>query len=137
MSADLGNGMVLYTALLRVFFGVLLWCLAPKIAKFTSKGNDQEINLSGVTDTQLYSTAFIALGIYFALSALPDMIHGFYLLITIEEHLAGAGMEATTARVFQQSHYTKDMLILPTLSFGCGVVSILSARAWSQKLTRS
>ena len=136
-SHSMGNQMALQIAVIRIFLGTLLWFFAPTIAWAASRGNDQELQFKGITETQLFSTAFVALGIYFALSALPDISHGLYLLITVEEQLTGDGMEASMARIFQQSNFTKELLIRPTLSFGFGVVSILSARAWAKKLTRS
>ncbi|CAN5240078.1 hypothetical protein BH23VER1_BH23VER1_37410 [soil metagenome] len=64
--------------------GVVVWFVAPPLSRLVAKRNDGAISLQGVDETQLYATALLVLGLYFALSSFGSVlswIHYFAIVL--------------------------------------------------------
>jgi hypothetical protein len=62
----------------HVFFvavAVATWLLAPAIARFVTPRPDSTVNVGGLTRYDLYSFAFVFLGLYFVLSSVGNAIN--------------------------------------------------------------
>ena len=64
-----------------VLIGLGIWHQAPRLSRLAAAGNDGELTLRGVTQRQLCATAFMALGIYFTLSHVGNLLNGIYIYV--------------------------------------------------------
>jgi len=104
--------------------GILCWKFAPLLSRLLTKGHDQDITLQGVSQCTLYSTAFVGLGLYFALGNFARIfIWLHYYLIYGSGNLAYAK---------PSSAYN---IAEPILTFLAGVGLVATADIWARKLT--
>src|SRR5947208_4333674 len=54
---------------LFLILAIALWILAAPVARFVSRGVDTNVNLAGLSRSDLYSFAFVFLGLFFVLSS--------------------------------------------------------------------
>src|ERR1700738_2552655 len=56
-------------AVLLLVFAAGLWILSPGIARFVSRGVDTRVSIGSLSRSDLYSFAFVFLGLFFILSS--------------------------------------------------------------------
>src|SRR5438874_957146 len=52
---------------LLIILAIFLWILSPAVARFVSRGFDISVNMGGLSRSDLYSFAFMFLGLFFIL----------------------------------------------------------------------
>jgi len=62
-------------SLIYIVAGAVFWFMAPPLSRLLAKKNDGEFSLQGVTERHLYSTVFLALGLYFALDSFANVFN--------------------------------------------------------------
>ena len=62
---------------------VVVWVLSGAIARFVSRGVDTNVSMSGLSRADLYSFAFVFLGLFFILSSLGDVINWLHYFTTV------------------------------------------------------
>jgi uncharacterized membrane protein YuzA (DUF378 family) len=111
-----------------VVAGVIFWFVAPPLSRLLAKRNDGEFTLAGVTERHLYSTAFLALGLYFALDSFANVFNWIHFFAINKSPDYGFHHEEAP------SYYE---LTEGALTLVAGVALMLSARTWAAKLTRN
>jgi hypothetical protein len=107
-----------------LLLAIVLWVLARAVARFVSRGVDTIVNVGRLSRSDLYSFAFVFLGLFFVLSSVGDVINWMHYFAT------GASVDPLrNTRV--QSLY---QLTRPFLTFAAGLVSLLGAPHWTRKL---
>jgi hypothetical protein len=109
-------------AMLLVIFAVGLWILTPVIVRIVSRGVDTSVSIGGLSRADLYSFAFVFLGLYFILSSFAEVINWIHYFAT-----ASHSTPDPRAENFYQ-------LTRPCLTFVAGVVSLVGAPRWTKKL---
>jgi hypothetical protein len=109
---------------LLLILGVFLWVLAPAVARRVSRGGDTTVSIGSLSRSDLYSFAFVFLGLFFILSSLADVINWV--------HYFTVSRDAPTRDPRIQSFYD---LIRPCLTLAAGLVCLLGAPHWTKKLT--
>jgi hypothetical protein len=119
----LSAALILYAApVLLLIFAAGLWILTPAIARLVSRGVDTTVSMGSLSLSDLYSFAFVFLGLFFILSSFADVINWIHYFAT-EAHSA----PDPRARNFYE-------LTRSCLTFVAGVVSIVGAPRWTKKL---
>jgi hypothetical protein len=108
---------------LLLILGVFLWTLAPAVARFVSRGFDTTVSLGSLARSDLYSFAFVFLGLFFILSSFADVIDWI--------HYFTVSRDAPTRDPRIQSFYE---LTRPCLTLAGGLVCLLGAPRWTKKL---
>jgi hypothetical protein len=120
MSATLIHyGPAVFLAILAIF----LWILAPAVARFVSGGFDASVNMGSLSRSDLYSFAFVFLGLFFILSSFADVINWIHYFAVAPEDLRH------DPRI--QNFYK---LTRPCLTLAAGLVSLIGAPRWTRKL---
>ena len=101
-----------------------LWILAPWIARLVSRGADATISLPSLSRYDLYSFAFVFLGLLFVLSSIAEAINWLHYLATVFHDTNGQD-----PRVQNLYQLTRAFLTL-----AAGLVSLLGAPRWTKKL---
>ena len=117
---------VLIPYALPVLFFVLAagsWLLAPFISRLVSRGVDASVSVGSLSRSDLYSFAFVFLGLFFILSSLADVINWIHYFTVSGED------PRHDPRI--QSFY---QLSRPCLTLAAGLVSLLGAPRWTRKL---
>jgi hypothetical protein len=107
-----------------VIFAVLEWVLAPAISRVVTRAHNPAIQIGTITREDLYSFAFVFLGLYFILvSVAPTMtwLH-FYLFWS-----ARAGDYGGTRNSFYD-------LASHLITLFAGILALVPARKWARKL---
>jgi hypothetical protein len=104
-------------------FALLEWCLAPAIARWVTRNHDAEVALGTLSRLDLYSFAFVFLGLYFILISIAPALNWLHYYLGIST--AGSQSES------QSSFYTLASYLV-TLT--AGLVALLAARRWARKL---
>lgn len=107
---DYGPGLVL------TVLAVLFWFIASPVARFVSRGFDTNVNMGGLSRADLYSFAFVFLGLLFILRSFPDVVNWLHFFATEAE---------------QRSYYE---FARPCLTFAAGLVCLLGAPHWTRKV---
>ncbi len=110
-----------------VLCGVVLWQLAPLISRLLTKGDDPEINLTGVTGEHLYTATLLGLGVYFILSSLASTFSWTHYLIVYNRDAGGFQMDQAP------SYYDLTDYLLTLLA---GLALTLTCRIWARRLAR-
>jgi hypothetical protein len=58
-----------------LLLGVFLWSVAPAVARFVARGVDTTVSVGSLSRRDLYSFAFVFLGLFFILSSFADVIN--------------------------------------------------------------
>lgn len=106
-----------------LILGVFLWILAPAVARFVSRGFDATVSIGSLSRSDLYSFAFVFLGLFFVLSSFADVINWI--------HYFTVSRDVPTRDPRIQSFYD---LIRPCLTLAAGLVCLLGAPHWTKKL---
>jgi hypothetical protein len=101
-----------------------LWILTPAIARLVSRGVDTSVNIGGLARSDLYSFAFVFLGLFFILSSFADVINWIH-------YFATASPDNPRNAPGGQNFYR---LTRPCLTLAFGLVSLLGAPHWTKKL---
>jgi hypothetical protein len=108
---------------LLIILAVCLWMAASTVAQFVSRGFDADVNVGSLSRTDLYSFAFVFLGLFFILSSFADVINWIHYFTLSRED------PRHDPRI--QSFY---QLTRPCLTLAAGVVSLLGAPRSTKKL---
>jgi hypothetical protein len=111
-------------AVLLLIFAAGLWILTPAIARFVSRGVDTRVSMGSLSRSDLYSFAFVFLGLFFMLSSFADVINWIHYFATV------SNQDSTRAPRVQNLY----QLTRPCLTFIAGLISLLGARRWTKKL---
>jgi hypothetical protein len=109
---------------LLVIFAIGLWIFARTIARLVSRGVDTSVSICGLSRADLYSFAFVFLGLYFILSSFGDVVNWIHYFATVSHN-----DPARNPRVENLYQLTR-----PCLTLAAGLVSLLGARQWTKKL---
>ena len=109
--------------ILLLILAVFLWALAPPVARFVSRGLATTVSVGTLARSDLYSFAFVFLGLFFMLSSFADVIDWV--------HYFTVSRDAPTRDPRIQSFYE---LTRPCLTFAGGLVCLLGAPRWTKKL---
>ncbi len=110
-------------AAVLAIIAIFLWMLAPAVARFVSRGFDASVNMGSLSRSDLYSFAFVFLGLFFILSSFADVINWIHYFAVSPEDLRH------DPRV--QNFYK---LTRPCLTLAAGLVSLLGAPRWTKRL---
>ena len=123
--SDLSAALMAYVpAVLLLTFAAIMWMVARAVARFVSRGVDTSVSMGSLSRSDLYSFAFVFLGLYFILSSFADVINWLHFFAT-----ASPGGDGHAAR--SQNPY---QLARPCVTLALGFVSLLGAPRWTSKL---
>jgi hypothetical protein len=108
---------------LLTILAIFLWILSPVVARFVSRGFDTAVNMGSLSRSDLYSFAFVFLGLFFILSSFADVINWIHYFAVAPEDLRH------DPRI--QNFYK---LTRPCLTLAAGLVSLLGAPTWTKKV---
>jgi len=114
-------------SLVHIAAAAVFWFVAPRISRLLARRNDGEFTLAGVTERQLYSTAFLALGLYFALNSFANVFSWIHFFAISKSPDYGFHHEEAP------SYY---QLTEGLMTLVAGVVLVVTARTWAAKLAR-
>ena len=106
-----------------VVFALLEWVLAPAISRLVTRSYKGELSLGPLSRVDLYSFAFVFLGLYFILSSIaPSLtwLHYFFAVSATGDDLAS-----------RRSFYD---LAAPLIQLIAGVFALVFARRWVRRL---
>jgi hypothetical protein len=106
-----------------VILAIFLWIVAPPVARFVSRDFDTTVSVGSLSRSDLYSFAFVFLGLFFILSSFADVINWIHYFTLSHED------PRHDPRI--QSFY---QLTRPCLTLAAGLVSLLGAPRWTKKL---
>jgi hypothetical protein len=106
---------------------IFLWIIASRLSSQITKGHDTQLDLTGLTKEDLYSFAFVFLGLYFFLSSISAFMQRayqfFYRGISLEE-----GNPQKMEFLYQLSG--------PAITLLVGLLCVLGAKGITRKLIR-
>jgi hypothetical protein len=111
-------------AVLLLVFAAGLWILTPFVARFVSRGVDTSVSIGSLSRSDLYSFAFVFLGLFFILSSFADVINWIH-------YFTAFSREDPRHDPRIQNFYE---LTRPCLTLALGLVSLLGAPRWTKKL---
>lgn len=121
---------MLMVSVIHMAVGVITWLAAPKLSHLLVKTNDKKLTLKGITDYQLFATAFVCMGLYFTLNSFANVFNWLHFVTRSEriKNEFGYTMGA------EPSYYD---LSQSALTLAAGIALILTAQNWAKKLTKS
>jgi hypothetical protein len=111
-------------AVLLLIFAPGLWILTPAIARLVSRGVDTSVSIGSLSRSDLYSFAFVFLGLFFILSSFADVINWIHYFATVSRE--DPRHDPRVQDLYQ--------LTRPCLTLGFGLVLLLGAPRWTRKL---
>jgi hypothetical protein len=121
---DLGAGLLPYTpGLLLLILAVALWFVARPIARIVTHTVDASVSMSGLSRSDLYSFAFVFLGLFFILSSFADVVNWI--------HYFTVSRDVPTRDPRVQNFYD---LTRPCITVALGAISLVGAPRWTKKL---
>ncbi|MGO8765245.1 MAG: hypothetical protein ACLQSR_08945 [Limisphaerales bacterium] len=106
---------------------VIGWKVAPNLSRLLTGKYDAPVAISGLTLCDLYSSAFVFLGLYFILSALGNFAYLFY-----------SAFATAALRDFDPQRRTTVLQFLrPLVQVAGGLVCIFYGRIWAKKLSET
>ena len=106
-----------------LIFAFFEWSLAPVIARLVTRHHDGEVTLGGLSRLDLYSFAFVFLGLYFILTSIAPALDWLHYFLTTSA--GGPEPESLSSFYSLASH-------LVTLA--AGLLTLLPARRWARRL---
>jgi hypothetical protein len=103
---------------------VVLWVFARAIARIVSSGVDASVSVGSLTRSDLYSFAFVFIGLFFVLSSFADVINWVHYFTTVSHE-----NPRHDPRV--QSFY---QLTRPCLTLALGLILLFGAPRWTKML---
>lgn len=120
-------GYLLEPGLMYLVAGLIVWFSAPFVCRIVAGANDREFNLSGITTEQLFATAFLALGVFFALDSFAEVFSwGHYFA-------SSRAAENEFHQGTQPSYYD---FTEAAMTFVAAVALICTSRKWARRLCR-
>ncbi len=111
-------------AVLLLILAAGLWILTPSIARLVSRNVDTSVSIGGLSRADLYSFAFVFLGLYFILSSFADVINWIHYFIKVSHR--DPARDPHDENLYQ--------LTRPCLTFAAGLVSLIGTPRWTKKL---
>jgi hydrogenase-4 membrane subunit HyfE len=105
---------------LLLIFAAGLGILSRAIARFVSRGVDTSVSIGSLSRADLYSFAFVFLGLFFILSSFADVINWIHYFAMDPGH---------DPRVHSLYQLTRAFL-----TFALGLILLLGAPRWTKKL---
>lgn len=115
-------------------FGIILFWLAPGIARLVTPKPDVEINTAGLTLKNLYCFAFVFLGLYFALTAISGTLYWLYRYADLI--LQPTYLQQFTTSIDPRLTTIKENLVRPGITFLAGLICLIFAAPFSRALAR-
>ena len=111
-----------------VLAGVWLWPSAPALAErmTMTRNPDEEASLQGVTSQQLYATAIMGVGLFFALKSVAGTINWLHYFVV---NRSEGNFDASDNQSFYE--FTREAVTL-----GVGLLLVFNAGVLARKLTR-
>ncbi|MDX2080400.1 MAG: hypothetical protein SFU53_06415 [Terrimicrobiaceae bacterium] len=105
-----------------ILFSVVTWWIAPGLARRLAWGTDAELAIDRLTLRKLYATAFVGLGLWFALASFGSLFNAIHFQLAFAENPGDfTGLYKITE---------------PALTLAAGATLIATAHIWSKKLAR-
>jgi len=104
-------------------FALFEWWLAPAIARLVTRHHDGQVALGALSRLDLYSFAFVFLGLYFILTSIAPALNWLHYFL----RTSAVGSQAES----QSSFYDLASYVV-TLT--AGVLTLLPARRWARRL---
>jgi hypothetical protein len=104
-------------------FAVLEWWLAPVVARLVTRHHDGEVAVGALSRLDLYSFAFVFLGLYFLLTSISPALNWLHYFLRTS---AGGSQSESQSSFYSLASY------LVTLT--AGVLTLLPARRWARRL---
>jgi hypothetical protein len=117
-----------YSSRVYLLAGIFVWIGSPWLSRLLAKGNDKELSLRGVSEKSLFATAFISLGLYFALKSFAGAVSWIHFFAINKSPEYGFHHEQAP------SYYELSEQILTLLA---GIALILTSQIWAAKLSSS
>ena len=108
---------------LLLILATVLWILAHATARLVSRGVDSAVSIGSLSRSDLYSFAFVFLGLFFILSSFADVINWIHYFTVSREDPTH---DPRIKNLYQ--------LTRPFLTLVLGLVSLLGAPRWTKKL---
>jgi hypothetical protein len=118
---------VVLTVIGMIVMAVVLWLFAGRLASGVVRECDPTIQFS-LTLEDAYSLAFVVLGLYFVLDALPGAVISIYRLISATSQYP-VGDVVRSQRLLD--------MYRTGITLGAGLAALLGHRIWARKLTHS
>jgi hypothetical protein len=122
-----GDYSVLWTSLLPLVGGILIWMWSRTIARWVTPRPDSTVQLGGLTAQDLYSFAFVFLGLYFVLTSIPSVINSAYFA-AVQAHKEPDAAE--------RSRYYYDLTYY-VLTLVAGAICLILAPRFAKKLANA
>jgi hypothetical protein len=108
---------------LLLIFAAGLWILTRAIARLVSRGVETSVSIGSLSRSDLYSFAFVFLGLLFILSSFADVINWIHYFATVSRE--DPIRDPRVQNLYQ--------LTRPCLTLALGLVSLLGAPRWTRK----
>jgi len=103
---------------------LVAWFAAPPVARLVTGSDNPTVSIAGLSRDDLYSFAFVFLGLTYVLSSTGILLHRIYL---VQMHpMPRSAMPPVAA----------DSLINPAVSLVVGAIVLVGAQRWARKLIR-
>jgi hypothetical protein len=109
---------------LLLILAAVLWMLACAIARLVSRDVDTTVSIGSLSRSDLYSFAFVFLGLFFILSSFGDVINWLHYFATASRE--DPRHDARVQNLYQ--------LTQPCLTLALGAALLLGAPRWTKKL---
>lgn len=104
-------------------FALLEWWLAPVIARLITRHHDGEVAVGALSRLDLYSFAFVFLGLYFILISIAPTLNWLHYFLKT----SAVGSQAES----QSSFYDLASHLLTLIA---GILALFPARRWARRL---
>jgi hypothetical protein len=108
---------------LLLILAVGVWILSFPVARLVTRGVDTSVTLGGLSRSDLYSFAFVFLGLFFILSSLADVINWIHYFTVSQED---PRRDPHIHNLYQ--------LTRPCITVALGLVLLFGAPRWTNKL---
>jgi hypothetical protein len=105
--------------------GIACWLLAPWLARLVTSGINHSIPVNRLSLYSLYCTAFVSLGVWFALGNFAQMFNWLHYFIT--SYRPSSPPEFSSFYSLSQS----------AITFAAGVALVATAKVWARKLANA
>lgn len=103
-------------------FALLEWFLAPSVSRLVTRRQDSTLNIGGLSREDIYSFAFVFLGLYFVLNSVASSLNWLHYFLSVAS--------GSTAEM-QRSFYELASALIPLIA---GLIALLQANRWARKL---
>lgn len=104
-------------------FALFEWWLAPVIARLLTRHHDGELAIGALSRLDLYSFAFVFLGLYFILTSIAPALNWLHYFL----RTSAVGSQSES----QSSFYDFASYLVTLIA---GVLALLPARRWARRL---